>query len=97
MQIGLRYAYIDSLCVWSLLLLVWVCLWVCDSACFGRLEEMCSCLLSMQVQLQRMWDEKGAKLDQVVQLRKYEHDSAQVCGITCRPAAVVVLHLYRQQ
>ena len=58
-----------------------VCVCVCDSACFGRLEEMCSCLLSMQVQLQRMWDEKGAKLDQVVQLRKYEHDSAQVCGI----------------
>jgi hypothetical protein len=48
------------------------------NACFGRLEEMCSCLLSMQVQLQRMWDEKGAKLDQVVQLRKYEHDSAQM-------------------
>ena len=48
------------------------------AACFSHLEEMCSCLQSMQAQLQRMWDEKGARLDQVVQLRKYEHDSEQV-------------------
>ena len=47
-------------------------------ACFARLDEMCSCLQSMQVQLQRMWDGKGAKLDQIVQLRKYEYDSNQV-------------------
>lgn len=39
---------------------------------------MCSCLQSMQIQLQRMWDEKGAKLDQIVQLKKYDYDSNQV-------------------
>ena len=54
---------------------------------------MCSCLLSMQVQLQRMWDEKGAKLDQVVQLRKYEHDSSQVC-VPLQPATVATNDVY---
>ena len=52
------------------------------SACFTRLEELCSGLQTMRDRLETVWEEKGGRLDQILQLRVYENDSDQVGGST---------------
>ena len=47
-------------------------------ACFNQLEDLCSRLQAMRDLLDRVWLEKGAKLDRILQLRIYENDSEQV-------------------
>ena len=48
------------------------------TACFSRLEEMCSGLQGMRERLEVLWKEKGTRLDQLLQLRVYENDSEKV-------------------
>lgn len=65
-------------------------------ACFTRLEELCNTLQLMRDRLERMWTEKGGRLDQILQLRVYENDTEQVCevcwcgGVCVRCVGVVV-------
>lgn len=50
-------------------------------ACFTRLEELCNTLQLMRDRLERMWTEKGGRLDQILQLRVYENDTEQVWSV----------------
>ena len=48
------------------------------TACFNHIDELCGILQSTRERLQQLWDGKGAKLDQVLQLRIFENDTRQL-------------------
>lgn len=48
-----------------------------ESSCL-HLEELCTSLQDKLVVLEKQWDEKGAKLDSVLQFRIFENDAEQV-------------------
>lgn len=45
---------------------------------FIHLEEICGSLQSTLVELEKLWELKGDKLDRVLQFRTFENDAAQV-------------------
>ena len=43
-----------------------------------RLEELCTLLQETLVGLEKQWEDKGTKLDSVLQFRVFENDAEQV-------------------